>query len=275
MYLAGSLNEARHTRITAVLSNAYTVDLTDSTADLYNGALAQFGSQIKAVTDYDGALFKVTTEAAFNPAPTPADATHGGDYLHIAWWRSKKRGMAFWAIQEAVRLSYPWWFRETFVLDAAATITLASGTYTYALPTDVKELFRVGIDDGSGNIRWTAPENVWRVTGEPGALNVRFYTGMRGGNFADTYSGDKLCLHYAAAEPVPTAETDSVELPIEYFRVAAALYDERLLRSATDSDLRRLSVALPQEQGNARDALAHLGLVKQRPPMPLFGILDS
>lgn len=257
-YLADELDEIRDARVTSpVVGAALVTDLTDGTESVYVGGLAKIeGKGVRAVSAYAGSTKTLTLASAFSPVAVQ------GDYVQLAWWKSRKRGRAFRAVQDLIRFSYPAWYRD---VQEESEITIQSGTYAYTLPAACLELFAVGIADSAGRVRWTAPRNIWRVRGEPGALELDFRTSRRGTAFPDLHAGEKLWLHYGTAEPVPSSETDTTEIPLIYFRAAPALYDRRLLRTGTDSDLRRANVALPQAQALAQETFAAMKLYKERP----------
>ena len=261
------MGEKRSEYISAVNSTVNTVrgiSLGHSTTFLYGLARIQ-GKGIRQVTAYDDSLQTVTVASAFSAVAA------AGDVLEIIFWDAEKRANAFAAINEAIRLSWPYWYRETTVLASASAITLATATDNYNLPTDCDGLIAVGIQMTNENVRWIPPVNkltgqeYYRSEGSPGAPLVRFYPRFnREGGLNQYYTGQKLCTWYATREPVMTAETGAsgtTQLPTEYFStVAAEIYRRRWVGSKMDAGDER---ALPLLQTVAQQTLQKLGYGKR------------
>lgn len=268
MYLARELREAKSEWITAAATGTYhqviTLGNSQSDANTYNYGLAEIpGADIWKVVSFDSSHI-LTVDAT---ADTGAAA---GERVALAWWKANNFDNALQAIQEAIRESYEaGWYREMIVDDAAATITLASGTDSYNLPADVTRLSRVGIEpDATSGIIWFAQENIWRDEGQEGAKTIRFYRMPQGTTFPDNHDGSKLCLWYEAREPVPTNEdATGIALPTEYFRYAKYLYRLNMLNAPSDTEMRQANLGLPQFFRTAQEACAALRLVKPRLPV--------
>ncbi len=223
------------------------------------------GKGVRTITSYLEADEQFVTSSAFSPAAI------AGELVTVAWWDPHKRAMAQRAINQAIRASYPWFFREyiidlnnndavydgplySMVLYADGTHVLQDldgSTFEYALPTDCAFLSRIGVQsDASCAVQWFAPMNIWRVVGGEGAFKVRFNDKV---DFVRANAGLPLCLHYEAREPVFSAFTgvETTQLPLDYFSVAAEIYQRRMLggKDAANKE------AVLTEQGLAQEAM--------------------
>lgn len=208
----------------------------------------------------------ITVSTAFSSAPA------AGDVFQWAWYTGNKVSDAIVAMNESIRYSWPFWYRETIVDRSSATITLAADTNSYSLPTACDGLLAIGIQPANNDpIEWLEwgdeSQPYWRVEGEPGAYTLRFTTRFtREGGIHEVYAGQSLCLHYATREPVLTdLTTSSCRLPLDYFWVAAQLYQIRNLANASRTELSTANVAIPQAQQMAALRLQSLGIGKQPP----------
>lgn len=274
--IAEELGEKRSEYIGNVVSAVNTmrgISLGHSTSFVY-GLARVIGKGIRQITAYDDALQKVTVATAFSPVAV------AGDYMEVILWDAEKRANCFAAINEAIRLSWPYWYQETTVLAAASTITLAAATENYNLPTTCDGLIAVGIQPASTEpVRWIPPSNkltgqvYYRVEGSPGALVIRFEPRFnRQGGINQYYDTQKLCTWYATREPVLTAETSTggtTQLPSEYFStVGAEIYRRRWIGAKPDAGDER---AQPLLQEVARQTLLKLGYGKR----PINALMDE
>ena len=221
-----------------------------------------------------------TSGGVFTVSPAFSSAPAAGDVLELCWQQENKRGLALAAMNEAIRAAYPYWYRETVVDQSAATLTLASNTDRYALPTAIDALIAVGIQTSANvPIKWQTAvdkktkERIYTVEGQAGAYYIRFHpTFLRGLGYHEVNTGKKLCLWYATREPELTALTSATcQLPLDYFIVAAEIYRRRELNPGrtSPSQLQAASIALPQIQQVAQMELQRLGIGK-RPPNKLL-----
>lgn len=235
--------------------------ISNEPREMFKGAYARVPNKgVRKITDFDYAAQRITIESQFTGGVT-AD-----EVVEICSWLGMDRAVALGAIQDAIRESYPSWYREVVIdrntsvdsLGVAWTpINVNRDIDTYALPADAMELGRVGIQRAATDEpMWFDPLNIWRVTGQPGDKKVRFLRSRRF-DFVDQFHGEVLCFHYAAREPVPATETDSTQLPMEFFRYAAYLFAMRRLLMSPDADLQKLMLQQFQEKG-ANIALAEL-----------------
>ncbi len=279
------------------------------------------------------------TSAGVFTVATLDSAPAANELFQWCWWTGNKGGDAIASMNEAIRYSWPFWYRErqtgvdltgtvaiagstsltgtstlflselsvgdmvtvsgspsetreiaTITSNTAATvtsafvatgsgrtitlasnITLATGTYRYALPTACDALLAIGIQPTGMPVEWlewgdeSAP--YWRVEGQRGAYFLRFNPHFNfEGTIADAYNTSTLVLWYATREPqLTTLTTASCQLPLDYFAVASTAYAIRNLQNASRIDLITANVAVPQLQEQARVALQSLGVGK-RPP---------
>lgn len=277
--VAEELGEVRSEYITSVTTAdtvvvARGISLGQTTSFKY--ALAQvLNKGIRQVTAYDDTIQKITVASDFS------SALAAGDVIQLCWWDGDKRNKAWAAINEAIRISWPFWYRETVVNASSSAITLSSSTESYALPTDCDGLIAVGIQTSSSEqISWIFPKDsdtdgrtFYRVEGSPGALTVRFYPRFnRDGAFNVVYNSQKLCTWYAAREPVMTAESSTggtTQLPAEYFAsVGAEIYRRRLIGTRPDGGDERV---FPSLQQVAQAELQRLGYGKR----PINALADE
>ncbi len=284
--IARDVGEIKNAWITTVTSNttfvcSSLIDSSAGAATLYQNALGRdlnVATTIATVTSYTGSTATFVVSPALSPVV--------GDRFQFCWWNADKRGMAFDAINEAIRLSWSVWNQQTIIDRSTATITLAAGTHSYALPSGVGTLLRVGVQPTTVDpISWFEPLTVWSVEGQEGALTLRFQPNFAsmlpllpawtskirmnmgiGGTFADAYSGQLLCLEYVVREQPLANESGTTQLPLDYFWEASRIYIEELLtKSPSQQDLIGLNVAIPQIQRNADSAKARLAQMKDRP----------
>lgn len=234
--------------------------------DTLKYALAHvFDKGYRQITVWNAATETLTLASGFG------SNVAAGEVIQVAWWDATMRALAVHAINEAIRASYPYWYQETIVDQSAATLTLAAGTYSYALPAAVDALLAIGIQPtSSDDIFWIPaqeqdpfgkPKENYRVEGQAGAFTLRVMPRYnREGAIADVWSGKKICLHYATREPEITAETGTTQLPLDYFKVATDVY---LRNKLNDPNGLEANIALTKEA--AREAIAKLGIGK-RPP---------
>ena len=253
--------------------------LTDTSDDVYNGALMreQGASTIAVVSDYTGSTREFTLASALAPAI--------GDRYEWCWWEATERIYAWEAINEAIRQAQDVWRQDTEVDAASATLTLATGTHTYALPTGIGKLLQVGIQENSADpISWFDPaEAAFEVYGQAGAYTLVFRPGFQyryisgrswsdrvrvasiaTGTFADAFTGRALCLRYVTWESELVAETGTTQLPLDYFWVASKEYVENALNDASRLDLVTANVNVPLIQQKAAEARKRLELSKPR-----------
>jgi hypothetical protein len=266
--MAEEMNEVKGDFVTAVTnSTQFTVAGLANATNTYRYGLGRIlGKGITVVTAQD-ANGNFTVSPAFSSAPTV------GETFSVCWWKGKEQARAIEAANDAILISYPYWYRETKVDQSTATITLSAATDSYALPTDVDALIAVGIQlSASRPIRWFGPylnkTKVWSVEGQKGAYTIRFAPRFARIGFHEMYATQKLCLWYATREPLLTALSSTggtTQLPLEYFKIAAEIYRRRELNDANRRDLQVASVNLPQLQQMAQAELQRL-MVGKRPP---------
>lgn len=278
----GEMKSAWITTYTSATSFAC-AGLAEATDDTYNGALLREkgASVYGGVSDYTGSTKTFTIGA---PGISGLAA---GDLVEFAWWNADKRAAAWEAINEAIRESWSVWSQDIEVDAASATITLASGTHTYSLPSGVGQLLKVGIQSASTDpITWFEPFAAnFEVYGQEGAYTLAFRPGFqRGGlaiagewssrvrlasaslgTFADAFAGEALCLKYVTRESELTSETGTTQLPLDYFWTASAHYAENQLNDASRLDLVTANVSVPQIQKRALEAVNRLARTKKRP----------
>lgn len=271
--LAHYLRETRSEWVTAVAgANKDQLTLGNSSADdnAYVNALAQVYGKTP--------LYRVSAFASkVATVVTSVDTTiAANDRLTLAWWRANDRDAALDAIHTTIRNSYPGWWRDvrmdkngaTDSLGATFTLpTLAESTFVVTLPGDLKELLAIGFQDvATAEPQWKRPYYHAVVEGEVGAQRLRFIPYPRGGTYNSVHAGSTLCLRYAAAEPVPTTEAGTTEMPLEYLvPVAAMYYRLGILNTPSDTDLRQLNSSLPQFFNAANRAASGLRVYKPRP----------
>lgn len=272
--LAEEAGELRSRRVTtANTTTSFTCANVDE-ADAFKYARARVLGKGFSVVSTNTALGVFTVSPAFSSAPA------AGDVLQLCWQNENKAGLAIAAMNEAIRAAYPYWYRETIVDQAVATLTLSASTDVYTLPTDIDALIAVGIQPASTNpIVWQTSidkatrKRVFTVEGQQGAYALRFHADyLRGMGYHDIYAGKKLCLWYATREPELTdLTTAGCQLPTDYFIVAAEIYRRRELNPGrmSQSQMQAASIALPQIQAMAQAELQRLGIGK-RPPNKLL-----
>src|SRR5512142_16813 len=226
-------------------------------ATLKNALAYVPGKGINTVLTYDEADEKLTFTSGFTGTLAV------GDPLLVCWWDGLKRLRAWEAINHSIAEAYPRWWREIVTDINTSTITLVQNTYTYALPTDLVELYKVGVQQNAITpIQWFDPERLWRQEGEEGAFVVRFHPNYNGGGgyirqdqshvhvydnaggtLSDAFATYKLCLWYKGREAEMTSETGTTELPLSYFANAALNYLEMTLPTVRDpAELQRLTL---------------------------------
>ncbi len=247
------------------------VSLTETIADTYkNGLVAITGKGTAAISayTYTSASRQSMTVSGFSSASAPAL----NDLAAFAWWNPDKREKAWESIQESIRLVRPFWYRETIVPAATATLTLATGTQSHdlsAVTPAVDALIAIGVQPAATEaITWFEPNTnsgkYWTVTGDPGALTLRFLPNFNhDGSIADAYTGQKICLWYATWEAELTSEAGTTELPLDYFIVAGEIYRVRELNRARGTALQAANVNIPQMQALGQAALQRLGVGKR------------
>lgn len=190
------------------------------------------GGGITTVTAYYADIDTIVISSGF----TPTAAT--GNVLTVALWDANKKGQLQRAINQAILASYPHWYREVVLdlnnnvmADGLTTFTmqgLSSSSFEYSLPSDVSTLSRVGLQSHTTSPPiWFPPLNLWRVTGQAGSLKVRFSNLT---TFVGDNAGTTLCFWYEAREPQFStfANTETTQLPLDYFTVAAEIYSRRI-----------------------------------------------
>ena len=270
-YLAEEAGETKGGFLTSVTSTtSIAVTTLSTTSDTYKYALARvLGYSINTVTAQTAAAFTVT------PGFTGLTSGDVGKVMTLCWWNGRKKDQAISAMNTAILLSYPYWYQETIVNAAAATLTLSASTDSYALPSGVDALIAVGVQlSASRPIRWQPPYSkegkCWSVEGQRGAYTIRFHPRFNRYGYHEMYDTQKLCLWYATREPLLTATTGTTQLPLSYFSVAAEIYRRRQLNDANRRDLQTASVNLPQMQQIAQAELQRLGVGKRPPNLLLM-----
>ena len=280
-----------------------------------------------------------TNQGVFTVA-TLDSSSATNDLFQFCWWTPNKAGDALSSMNEAIRYSWPFWYREretettitgtvakagsttltgtstlfltelmvgdlisvpggggtevrevsaiasntsltvtaTFANTASgqtctytSNITLASTTHEYVLPSSVEAVLAIGVENSNEPVKWFTNTDdsaqYWRVYGQRGAYRIQFSpTFSRIGSFAGVYSTKTLKLQVACREPELTAlTTDTCQLPLDYFIVAALSYNMRQLQTASREDLVTANVAVPLVQEQARLQLQSMGIGK-RPP---------
>lgn len=215
------------------------------------------GKGVQQVTSYSPADEVLTLASGF------ATNVSAGELISLVGWDAIKLGYLIAASNKAIEMSYPSFYREVALdrnnnvtSDGVTTftlLTLAAGTYEYALPSDCAFVSRVGIQEDTGDAPlWYERRDIWRQHGEEGALKVRF---NESSSFLNRHAGEVLCCHYEAREPLLTVLTNSTKLPLDYFTIAAEIYKRRLL------DEGALNFSLIQQA--ARESLRRLGHIKE------------
>jgi hypothetical protein len=241
--------------------------LTEDTNDFYKNALGrlQGGSTYARVTGYTGSTKTFVTSSSPDLSPSTSNL------FQLAWWNADKRGAAWEAINEAIRASYPFWYREVVTEAASSGITLAAGDDDYDLPAACDALLAIGV--GANPIYWIPAveedgrEN-YRIEGQAGAFVLRLMPRYsRNGSIADEWNGQNIALHYATREPELTAETSLTQLPLDYFWVASENYLEGQLPKTSRVDLALANVNIPQVQQAAQLAIQKLNIGKKPPSL--------
>lgn len=251
---------------------------TDARVNFQYALATILGKGTRSIATYLESSETVTMDTEFSPVPA------GGDLITFLWFDPDKRALAEQAVNEAIALVYPYWYRETVVNAAAAAITLASGTDYYTLPAAVDGLIAVGIQTSSSlPIEWYAPKDLktdktlWVVEGQAGNYTVRFTRNfMRGQGIHEINTGQKLCLWYATRESALTALTGasgSTQLPLDYFTVASQIY-ARYLLARNPEEMAKAAATLPQLDALAPAQLQKLGIGK-RPPNELLLMMQK
>lgn len=273
--IAEEVGEIRSEYINEVITDntvfrARGISLGQSTSFKY--ALARIPNRgIRQVTAYDDGRQAVTVASNFT------SGTAAGEMLEVIFWEAKKRQMAFNAVNEAIRLSWPFWYQEVIVDAAASAITLDDEDDEYDLPTACDGLIAVGIQPATTQpIRWYPPFNqetgqtYYVVEGSPGAYVIRFAPKFnRFGAFNVMNDGLKLCTWYATKEPALTTEAGTTQLPKEYFSsVGAEIYRRRMIGSNQPDGDEKVFQSL---QELARNELQRLGYGKR----PINALMDQ
>mgnify|MGYP000179710898 CR=1 FL=1 len=172
------------------------------------------GGGIRKITAYDESTETITLEGGFGVTVA------AGDVIKIAWWDAKKRDAAMNAIRETIRQTWGVFGREVL---GATSISLVSSTAEYNLPTDVGELWRVGILLSNGKYDLKPEDDIWRMGGEYGAFVIRFLDNTRFYAPRD-WAGETLYAWYMTKEPEIALETDSTRLPLDAFTRASYLF---------------------------------------------------
>ena len=222
------------------------------------------GKGTRTVSAYYEADETIVVDTAFSSAAA-------GDVVTLCWWDANKLGVAKRAILQSIRASYPYWYREVILdlnnntmADGTTTFTMlsfASGDNEYTLPSDVAFLARIGAQAAAtSEPRWMRPLQNWRVVGQEGNLKLRFNPVPV--DIASQYAGETIALHYEAREPVFSTFTasDTTQLPLDYFSVAAEIYRRYSLKNADDVALMQWATI------EANKTLTRLGFVKK--PLP-------
>lgn len=264
--LAHDLSEMKAARVTAKTSDTQFVCglLSETADDTYNyGLMREQGSATYVqITDYVGSTKTFTVSSGLSVTV--------GDLMEFCWWNADKFAAALDAINEAIRFSWDYWYREVIIEAASSGITLAAGDDDYDLPAACDVLMEIGV--GANPITWIPPVEPsgrvnYRVEGEPGALVLRVAERYsREGTLADLHTGKELALHYRTREP-EIAEIGDTRLPLAYFTVAAWLYARRALNDASRLDLQTASVNIPQLQQAAHAELEKLGIGRALPSL--------
>lgn len=224
------------------------------------------GGGIRTVTAHQIASETLTLASGFDVTVA------AGNLLQVAWWDPKARVAALAAINEAIRQSWGTFGRES---QGATSITLDAGDADYVLPDTIAELWRVGILLPDGSYDWRAPRDLWRISGEAGAYNLRFLD--NGSVFLPSaWDGETLYAWYLSKEPEIDAESDTTRLPLDYFSLASYLYLlRRGIPETKDGDpklaAQSYSAKLAQLKMDADAARKRLARGRpQRPPMPKY-----
>jgi hypothetical protein len=181
------------------------------------GAAAAPQGEERPVTAYEQATSTLTVSPAFSAA------VGAGDVVELL---PEPRARIKRAINTAIRAMGMTW---PVVKSDEATITLASNTYDYALPTDLVRLISVHYRDASDE-GWTeVPGNMYWTDGTPGALYLHFH------RRAGLEDGKAPKLVYCARPSELSADTDALDIgePAEAEAVSfvceytlAILYDQ-------------------------------------------------
>lgn len=168
----------------------------------------------RQITAWNPGTQTVTLASAF------ATTAAVGNVLQVLGADARRRGLMFDAINEAIRQSWGVFGRET---KGATSVTLDSGDALYDLPTDVGELWQVGVLESAGHYDMRPEMNLWRMGGNAGAYTIEFL--QNGGTFLPAkWAGQTLYAHYLDKEPEVDAESDTTRLPLDYFNLASYLY---------------------------------------------------
>lgn len=171
-------------------------------------------SGTRQITAWNPGTQTVTLASAFSTTAAV------GNVLQVLGADAKRRGAMFDAINEAIRQSWGVFGRET---KGATAIVLDSGDALYDLPTDIGELWQVGVLESAGHYDMRPELNLWRMGGNAGAYTIEFL--QNGGTFLPAkWAGQTLYAHYLDKEPEVDAESDTTRLPLDYFNLASYLY---------------------------------------------------
>ena len=255
--------------------------VAQSTDDTFNNGLMRVmgGTTYATISDYTGSTRTFTLAS-------PGLTTATGKVVQWIGFNAQKRSALFEAVNAAIRDTWDGTFyRETRDTRATASITLASGTTRYSLPSNVGKLIQVGIQYTTiTGVNWFDPGGMYQVYGEEGAYTIEFLPGFSGQTvrawtqnvhftnrttyqtFADAYTSQPLLLRYYEREPEVDAEDDTTRLPLNYLGWAGAdYYGQWLLANGTDADRAVLNVSLPQIQAQAARAKSQLSITKPKP----------
>lgn len=272
--IAAELGELQGFRITGVPSSlSFSIALPTSTNDNdYQYARANvFLRGVARVTSHNS-LGRFTFDAAFSTPDV-------GETLGLTLWNSDKEHAIKDMAWRMMYLSYPWWYREVRIDLNNLTLTDGS-TYTqqtfdadtdeYTLPSDLVDLSRVVIHTDAAK-PWDMPPypplDLWKVVGQEGAKKIKFFNNGRV-FLPSRHAGANIGLWYMAREPLPSSYTSAtIQLPEDFFSLAAAGIARRGLWNQARTDLGTSNVALPQLQIEVQAALQRLRLVKDPLPM--------
>lgn len=228
----------------------------------YKTALTNItGKGIRTVTAWDPQAEQLTVNSAFDTAVA------ANDLVELMGWDATRRGQMFAAINEAIRQSWGKFGREVM---GSTSITLEGETASYALPTDVGELWRVGFLNDDGTYDWRAERDLWRLTGNAGAYSIHFLN--NGATFMPSaYEGETLYAWYLSAEPEIDAETDTTYLPMDWFNLASYLYAVKMGPPTGGPDPRADVSAWQARVGQLKEDAqkAQARVLKGRPQRPV------
>jgi hypothetical protein len=163
------------------------------------------------------------------------------------------------AIDFAIDEAWPWWFE---LMEDNTTITIATDTFSYALPSDCEELLQVHLERTSNEPY--APRVDWwwyQDTSSTGTVTKYLYLPQ-----SNSYEDGKVIrLVYTAKPHNLASDTDSTTLPSPYVMAQAKVYlCEAMITMGPGKDVDHWKMLMSWNMQRADDIRNNMR--QQRPP---------